>query len=171
MSAKMVCSQCGAPIAPNERECKYCGEPVPQIPINQAVPPQPQNYQQPYPPQPQQAYPPVPQNYQTPYPPVPQNYQQPYPQQQYPANPGYVMLNDGVNPTWPIKSKTTAGVLAILLGGLGIHKFYLGKAGLGILYLLFCWTYIPSIIGIVEGIIYLTSNDHNFQVKNHVRLQ
>ena len=64
-----------------------------------------------------------------------------------------------------------AGVLAILLGGLGIHKFYLGKIGLGIVYLLFCWTGIQAIIGLIEGIIYLCSNDENFQLKNHVRLQ
>ena len=33
------------------------------------------------------------------------------------------------------KSKATAGVLALLLGGLGIHRFYLGKWGTGLLYL------------------------------------
>lgn len=81
------------------------------------------------------------------------------------------MNNDGIDPSWPIKNKVVAGILAILLGGIGVHKFYMGKVGLGIVYLLFCWTYIPGIIGLVEGIIYLTSNDHNFQVKNHVRLQ
>lgn len=42
---------------------------------------------------------------------------------------------------------------AILLGGLGAHKFYAGKAGQGILYLLFCWTYIPSLLGLIEGIV------------------
>lgn len=80
-------------------------------------------------------------------------------------------IYDGIDPSWPIKSKIVAGILAILLGGLGIHKFYLGKVGSGIVYLLFCWTWIPEIVGFIEGIIYLTSNDHNFQVKNHVRIQ
>lgn len=79
--------------------------------------------------------------------------------------------NDGIDPSWPVKSKVTAGVLGILLGGLGIHKFYLGRTGMGILYLLLCWTYIPGIVGLIEGIMYLCSNDHNFQVKNHVRLK
>ncbi|WP_298836925.1 TM2 domain-containing protein [Clostridium sp.] len=60
------------------------------------------------------------------------------------------------------KSKTTAGILAILLGGLGVHKFYLGKIKIGILYLIFCWTYIPAFIGIIEGIIYLTASDEKF---------
>lgn len=63
-----------------------------------------------------------------------------------------------------------AGLLGIFLGGLGIHKFYMGKVGMGILYLLFCWTGIPAIIGFIEGIIYLCSNDENFQLKNHVRI-
>jgi TM2 domain-containing membrane protein YozV len=61
------------------------------------------------------------------------------------------------------KSRIAAGVLALLLGGLGIHKFYLGEPGLGIIYLLFCWTAIPLIVGIIEGIIYLTTSDEAFQ--------
>jgi TM2 domain-containing membrane protein YozV len=51
------------------------------------------------------------------------------------------------------------------LGGLGVHKFYLGQIGMGILYILFCWTSIPSIIGLIEGIIYLTSTDEQFYTK------
>lgn len=62
----------------------------------------------------------------------------------------------------PRKDKTTAGLLAILLGGIGAHKFYLGKTGQGILYLIFCWTYIPGILGLIEGIKYLTKNERDF---------
>lgn len=66
----------------------------------------------------------------------------------------------GVNLSVPIsgkiKSHTTAGILALLLGGFGVHKFYCGKVGLGFLYLIFCWTFIPGIIAFIEGIIYLT---------------
>ena len=98
--------------------------------------------------------------------PQPQAQQAFYQQNVYQAAP-----NDGINPAWPIKSKIVAGVLAILVGSLGIHKFYLGKTGMGVLYLLFCWTGIPGLVAFIEGIIYLVSNDHNFQVKNHVRLQ
>ena len=43
-------------------------------------------------------------------------------------------------------------VLAIFLGGIGIHKFYEKKAAAGILYLLFCWTFIPLLIAFFEGI-------------------
>lgn len=50
------------------------------------------------------------------------------------------------------RSKTTAGLLALFLGGLGVHKFYTGRAGMGFLYLVFCWSFIPAIIAIVEAI-------------------
>mgnify|MGYP000445222238 CR=1 FL=1 len=56
-----------------------------------------------------------------------------------------------------------AAVLAIVLGGLGAHKFYMGKTGQGIVYLCFSWTLIPAIIGLVEGIIYLTKSDEEFR--------
>lgn len=77
----------------------------------------------------------------------------------------------GINPAWPLRSKVLAGLLAIFFGGLGIHKFYLEKIGLGIVYLLFFWTCIPSFTGFVESIIYLTSSDEYFQIKNQVRLR
>lgn len=63
------------------------------------------------------------------------------------------------------KSKVAAGLFGIFLGGLGIHKFYLGKVGMGILYLLLCWTFIPALVGLIEGIIYLCESDENFNRK------
>ncbi|WMW24003.1 NINE protein [Methanolobus sediminis] len=63
------------------------------------------------------------------------------------------------------KNKVAAGILGILLGGLGAHKFYLGQVGTGILYLCFSWTMIPSLIGLIEGIIYLTMSDDDFNSK------
>ncbi len=53
------------------------------------------------------------------------------------------------------KNKIVAALLAFFFGGLGIHKFYLGRVGQGILYILFCWTGIPSIIAFIEFIIFL----------------
>ena len=61
-----------------------------------------------------------------------------------------------------LKSKIVAGIFGILLGGFGVHKFYLGKPGFGILYILFCWTGIPSVIGLIEGILYLFMEDKEF---------
>jgi TM2 domain-containing membrane protein YozV len=63
------------------------------------------------------------------------------------------------------RNKTSAGVFALVLGGLGIHKFYLGQTAAGILYLLFCWTFIPAFIAFVEGIILLTMSDEAFAEK------
>ena len=63
------------------------------------------------------------------------------------------------------KSKVTAGILSILLGGIGIHKFYLGQVGWGITYLLFSWTSIPMFLGFIEGIYYLTMSDKAFKAK------
>lgn len=44
-------------------------------------------------------------------------------------------------------------VLALFLGHFGLHQFYAGKNGLGILFLIFCWTGIPGVIGIIQGIL------------------
>lgn len=62
------------------------------------------------------------------------------------------------------KHKTVAGLLAILLGGLGIHRFYLGQWW-GIFYLLLCWTGITSLIALIEGIVFLCSNGEKWDDK------
>lgn len=67
------------------------------------------------------------------------------------------------------KVRITAGVLAIILGGVGVHKFYLGAWGWGILYVLFFWTYLPAIAGLVEGILILTKSDQEFAQLYNVR--
>ena len=41
-------------------------------------------------------------------------------------------------------------LLALFLGGFGVHHFYLRRTGLGVLYLLFSWTPIPWILGFIE---------------------
>lgn len=62
------------------------------------------------------------------------------------------------------RNRLTAALFALLLGGIGTHKFYLGKVGMGIVYLLFCWTLIPLIASLIEGIMYLTMTDADFAV-------
>ena len=79
-----------------------------------------------------------------------------------PAPSSYVQQPPQVQVAQCTKSKVTAGVLALCLGGLGVHKFYLGMIGQGILYLLFCWTYIPAIIAFIEAIHYLTMTEEAF---------
>lgn len=77
----------------------------------------------------------------------------------------------------PTKDKLVAGLLAIFIGGLGIHKFYLGynTAGgimlgltlsgvcLSVIFIGMLWVWIPGVIALVEGIIYLTKSDYAFQ--------
>jgi TM2 domain-containing membrane protein YozV len=72
--------------------------------------------------------------------------------------------------------RVVSGVLAIILGSLGVHKFVLGYNNEGLImlgvtifsYLTFCFViglflvWIPPIIGLIEGIIYLTKTDEEF---------
>ena len=68
--------------------------------------------------------------------------------------------------------KVAAGILGIILGSLGIHKFYLGYTKEGIIMILVsviglfftCGIsfYVVGIIGLVEGILYLTKSDEEF---------
>ena len=62
------------------------------------------------------------------------------------------------------EKKVVAGILGILLGGLGIHRFYLGDITGGIIRIVVCVCTlgIGGIIGLIEGIIYLTKSDEEF---------
>ena len=61
--------------------------------------------------------------------------------------------------------KVLSGILAILLGGFGVHKFILGYTTEGIIMIVIsavtCFT-IGPLIGLIEGIIYLTKSDDEF---------
>ncbi len=52
-----------------------------------------------------------------------------------------------------VVNKTAYILCAIFVGGLGVHKFISGKTGMGILYLVFCWTFIPALVAFIEGLI------------------
>jgi len=64
--------------------------------------------------------------------------------------------------------KIPAGICGIILGAFGVHKFILGYTGAGLTMLLVsvlsCFTLAPAmhIIGIIEGVIYLTKTDDDF---------
>ncbi len=63
------------------------------------------------------------------------------------------------------RNRLTAALLAIFFGGIGIHKFYLGKATWGLVYFVFSWTFLPAIAGFLEGIMYLLMSNQEFEKK------
>lgn len=67
-----------------------------------------------------------------------------------------------------MKNKFTAIVLAFFLGGLGIHKFYLGNSAQGILYLIFCWTFIPALLAFFDffGLLFMSESGFNMKYNN-----
>ncbi|MCU7614598.1 TM2 domain-containing protein [Chryseobacterium sp. GMJ5] len=68
-----------------------------------------------------------------------------------------------------MKSKFTTAMLALFFGGLGIHRFYLGRNTLGIFYLLFCWTLIPSLIACIDFFVFIFMSEDNFNYKYNLR--
>ena len=98
------------------------------------------------------------------------------------ADPGYQPMqsvNIGAMTDWKAMGadkKLVAGILAILVGSLGIHKFILGYTTQGVIMLLISvlscgiLAVVSSVIGIVEGIIYLTKSDEEF-VRTYIQGQ
>ena len=84
----------------------------------------------------------------------------------------YQQQNVNYNPqqmnTEPTKDKLVAGLLAIFLGTLGIHKFYLGYTKSGVIMLLVSLltfgigATVMAVIALIEGILYLTKSDAEF---------
>jgi TM2 domain-containing membrane protein YozV len=60
------------------------------------------------------------------------------------------------------KDKTVAGILALLFGTFGVHHFYLGNGGTGLLYLLFFWFPVTWIASFVDAIQLLTRPQSEF---------
>lgn len=147
------------PPAPSDPSQPYYQAPPQQTYQPQDSQPQPQP-QQPYQP-PQQPYQQQP-NQQQAYQQPPQQQTYYYQQQQYPPQ-------QSVSP----KDHVAAGLLGIFLGALGIHKFYLGYNTAGFIMLavtilggiVTCSiaTWVMWIIGIIEGILYLTKSQGEFE--------
>lgn len=62
------------------------------------------------------------------------------------------------------EKKLVAGLLGILLGGFGVHKFYLGYTKEGVIQIVitFLTCGVGSLVGLIEGIVYLTKSDQDF---------
>ena len=62
------------------------------------------------------------------------------------------------------EKKVVAGILGILLGGFGVHKFYLGYTKEGVIQIVITLVTcgVGAIVGLVEGIMYLIKSDEEF---------
>ena len=67
-----------------------------------------------------------------------------------------------------MKNKTIAALLAIFLGGFGLHWFYLNRSGLGIVHLLLCWTPLAWISGLISAIVFFSMNESIFDEKYNI---
>lgn len=72
------------------------------------------------------------------------------------------MSTEPATPIPGAEKKLVAGILAILLGGFGVHKFYLGYTKEGVIQLILGFLCVGAIIGWIEGILYLTKSDAEF---------
>ena len=94
--------------------------------------------------------------------------QEPFNQPPIPPTGGYIPPSGGPQMAPPSSNKLAAGLCGILLGAFGVHKFILGYTTEGIIMLcasiLTCGVgaAVTSIIGLAEGIIYLTKTDQDF---------
>lgn len=70
----------------------------------------------------------------------------------------------GVRQRSPV-SKALLLVLTFFFGGIGVHKFYLGKYWQGALYLIFFWTLIPGLVSLVEFVIYIFTSTERLNEK------
>jgi TM2 domain-containing membrane protein YozV len=105
------------------------------------------------------------------------DYQPPFQTGYEPIQPPAPMYGQAPNADWQTRGadkKVVAGILGIVVGGFGIHKFILGYQREGIIMLLVsvlsCGMLagVMHVIGIVEGIIYLTKSDEDF-VRTYVQ--
>ncbi|MDZ4682347.1 MAG: NINE protein [Saprospiraceae bacterium] len=69
-----------------------------------------------------------------------------------------------------MRDKTAAGFLALFTGYLGVHRFYLGQVGMGILYFLLMFTGISFVLGIIDAIVFFTMDQDRFDIKYNPQL-
>ncbi len=61
-----------------------------------------------------------------------------------------------------MRDPVTAGVLALFLGVVGAHRFYLGQAGIGVISLVFAPTGLPALLGLFDGVRILSMTQEEF---------
>ena len=71
--------------------------------------------------------------------------------------------------TRPQRSKMLMLVLSLLFGTFGIQNFYIGRITRGIFCVLFCWTGIPTIAGVIEALIIALEDNDSFEFRYKVK--
>ncbi|MDX1665911.1 MAG: NINE protein [Saprospiraceae bacterium] len=64
-----------------------------------------------------------------------------------------------------MKDKNVAGILALFFGWVGVHRFYLGQVGLGIIYACLFWTGISAVLGLIDAIVFFSMDKDAFDAK------
>ncbi len=64
-----------------------------------------------------------------------------------------------------MKSRTIATLLCLFLGGFGAHRFYLGQTGRGGLCVMFCWTFIPAFVAVINFLCFYAMSEETFDLK------
>jgi TM2 domain-containing membrane protein YozV len=64
-----------------------------------------------------------------------------------------------------MRNRTAALLFCFFGGGIGLHKFYLGKNVEGIIYLLFCWSFIPYLVSFFEFLGLCFMSDREFDAR------
>lgn len=64
-----------------------------------------------------------------------------------------------------MRNRIIAAAASLLGGSFGLQHFYLGNIGKGVLSVIFSWTGIPTIIGIVDAIRFISMTDEHFDRK------
>lgn len=98
---------------------------------------------------------------------------------------GTELLYPNMRSNHPVRSRYMAAVLAIVLGIVGAHHFYLNNIIRGILMIVFSaacvlvdtlgltqfrFILIPVIISVFTGFVYLIKSDVKFAKSNHIRI-
>ena len=84
-------------------------------------------------------------------------------------NATYTKQTNNYTPLLGEKNRIIAALLAFFGGSIGLHKFYMGNISSGIMYIMFWWTAIPSILSFIDGIslLCMTDSKFNYLVKKH----